>query len=680
MGKESIDRDGSSSEPSDVRPVVRMAPNKPTLTFGEPVKPRDPAQQVPAQSCPPPDPDAEAVAVAAGLPLVRDDLAQDPPRQAASLLPAAKPSPMAEAPATKTSPKSPASELRPSEVRRLSEAAMRAVRRSEPPRPPSTDRRLRSFINVRFDGLLDALEPHIGWMSEDLRADFCASLVHGEVLRAHDHLVTEQERYPKNITIKKTLALYRSQVLQRYEEAFGGLHVVPRKTRSFPSMRVGDRQRLAAAIDGESAIETVIRRSKLDRLRALETLISWFKAGSLEIIVPAGSPVAFHEATSARVYERPRITESTPPPAARKVEVSLHVAQIGGVKPEGRATRAEPPIARDEPDDLPALAARPGTLRRTTRAGLRALGGRAPEKATPLSVEAVTPPVDDVDDAGDRLTVADPIEAAHNAGRMGDAPTKPPPAPVEDFVRDATSGGIPKPGKLPDLGGFELDRASSRPPRADRAESVPPRLASVAPASVAPRLASVAPRPASVAPRASFAAPYEVAPERPREGRLLAGGLAILAALGGIIYFVTSGPNPPPQSPTQKPAPTAPATASLPPTAVVVSTVSASVASGAATDAKPTLMRLALDLEPPYAKVYLDGALLPKDKAHMIPRDGKEHELRVEAAGYRKRKLKFTADGDVRLVVSLEVVPKEAPRVAPTSPAPAPIYDEPSPL
>ncbi len=72
-------------------------------------------------------------------------------------------------------------------------------------------------------------------------------------------------------------------------------------------------------------------------------------------------------------------------------------------------------------------------------------------------------------------------------------------------------------------------------------------------------------------------------------------------------------------------------------------------------------VKLTMDVTPRQAQVYLDQVLLTQPIEKLLPRDGKTHELRVEARGYLPKKTSFQAAGDTNVILSLELAPTWAP-------------------
>ena len=67
-------------------------------------------------------------------------------------------------------------------------------------------------------------------------------------------------------------------------------------------------------------------------------------------------------------------------------------------------------------------------------------------------------------------------------------------------------------------------------------------------------------------------------------------------------------------------------------------------------------VELEVEVSPRYAQVYLDGTLLTKPFKRTLLRDGLEHELRIEAGGYKTQKRKFKLNGNMSFVMALEPI------------------------
>lgn len=526
------------------------------------------------------------------------------------------------------------------------------------------DIRLRPYRPVRYEDLIDLIDPEVGWMTEDQRIELRNALLLGELTRAHDQLVALQERYPKNLTIKKALALFRSQVRGRYEEVLGGLHVVPRKTDAFRSSKRHERERIADFVDGETPVEGVLRKSKCDRLRGLEVLTVWFKSGEIEIVEPRGGALSAGDGSSLVVYEKANVREARrPPPVADSATSS-----VSGYSHAAR--EREPPAVSSFP-----------------RAGLRALaGGQPTQRPTPVAFPPPAPlPSLELEEAPDsrepessRLTLSDPIEAANQIDHMLELESPVPQplvaAPVKSELQAQEAPPTSKPAPEP---------PTSETPTSETQTSEPPKAVVPSPG---PSMATplVAEKIASVRPTFARQDDDDLEPAAARFGLVHLGiaGLVVAAAAIGV-YVAVDGETAPSSTPIgQRSSP--PLTASASALARVPATAPTATQVGAlsATASAPSKsIKLTLQIEPRHARVTLDGkALSLKSKDHLLPRDGQPHELRVEAPGYRRKKVKFNADADTRLVVSLDVAqvtPQNAPHAPePESTAPAPgIYD-----
>lgn len=204
-------------------------------------------------------------------------------------------------------------------------------------------------------------------------------------------------------------------------------------------------------------------------------------------------------------------------------------------------------------------------------------------------------------------------------------------------------------------------------------------LQSVKPAPLAEPAASPpvtsAPNPLSAQvsrPRQLSAAPRPVVSEA-RSGRPVPTGdnitsqrwfvpavVAGVLALGGLLFVLFRGGDsvpPPPPARTNAAStvvtPSLPAPTLLPPVPVVKQTAEPSAAPAA--DGIGATMLFKIQVEPKYARVTLDGVLLTKAPIEVvIPKDGKEHVVRVESAGFHTRKMVFSADADVSMIVALD--------------------------
>lgn len=568
-------------------------------------------------------------------------------------------------------------------------------------RSPSLER-LRSYRPVTVSGVVGSLDAHLAWMTDEQRAELKSAIDAADFVRAHDQLVRLQERYPKNLTIKKAIAQFRAMAMTRLEEVFGGLHVVPRKTRSFPLIRAPERAKFAALIDGAMPIEGVLRRWKQDRLRGMEMLNAWFRVGGIEIVVPAHDPpqdTSSEPMTTSRSVTPLALStssmSSTPPApvverrlsqqSQQRVSSSRYsvVPPAPAPAPKERALRS--PAQEDEDDRVtelprpshePKLSSVAPGARTGTRTGLRPLANRSrkttPNVAVPRFMEEestqsgsrASQPDDDLPAALDpRLTIPEDVsEARKEASRPTTRP--PPPIASESSASESTTAAR----------SVEPPRTSSAPPRmVPTAATTPRSRPPVAAAAIAP-----------------------VKPAATRWG-LIASAVAMFAVGAGVVYVMLG-----PTASTTTTTGSAEAAKTGPRASIASGSAKASAipspfsALGSApnsgspnpnptTSASPdpsttapngSTVQLTFDVEPRFAALYIDGKKLPpKTKKHALPRDNDKHELRVEAVGFKKRKLTFTADADTRLVVSLEILPM--PSVVPTSSASSkPMYEE----
>jgi hypothetical protein len=194
---------------------------------------------------------------------------------------------------------------------------------------------------------------------------------------------------------------------------------------------------------------------------------------------------------------------------------------------------------------------------------------------------------------------------------------------------------------------------------------------------------SAPPAPATSAAASALAVPLE---EPAASGRLAHGvsrrgppwativlGAVAVAAVGIAIYYATRDASPPVVARTGEVTSTAS-------TATAVSTAIASPTSTAtaAETAQPAAAGIAavdlqIDVTPKFAVVYVDNVLLTgRPIKKRIARDDVEHEVRIEAPGYRPLKTKFNGNGDTHLILALEPLPK----VVPPPPPPAGAGDD----
>lgn len=191
------------------------------------------------------------------------------------------------------------------------------------------------------------------------------------------------------------------------------------------------------------------------------------------------------------------------------------------------------------------------------------------------------------------------------------------------------------------------------------------------PPEVAPSVSLLTPTPAVVAPRLEVVESPRMSSAHEREPRKLSTGVLGLAALAIVLCFVAvviaiTRTTPAPAPIAQQTQQVAPPRETAPP---AQPTAPEPAPKGALADT----IRLVIDASPRDARVYVDDVLLtghPIDQK--LPRDGKTHQLRIEAIGYRTSKTTFDANADTKLIIGLEIIPQKA--VAPVPPKSSEVY------
>lgn len=247
----------------------------------------------------------------------------------------------------------------------------------------------------------------------------------------------------------------------------------------------------------------------------------------------------------------------------------------------------------------------------------------------------------------DRATMPDPEEVANQMALMRGMPT-----PSATPAVKAELARVPSPQSV-------LVDSESEVPTVERPAEVEP-VAPLEPgrepavAAAAPPVVAVAAPPRQEPTPAPVAQPAQsVATPRARGGsRIWPFALAAVVATGvaAVAVLAAMREAPPPSEPLGQ-------TALAPQSAVAAAP--ASVTSSAATPgaAKKT-MQLTLEIQPDYARAYLDGVLLTTSaRVQNLPRDGRKYVLRVEAPGFLPHESSFEANGDVRLVIGLNRLP-----------------------
>ncbi len=144
----------------------------------------------------------------------------------------------------------------------------------------------------------------------------------------------------------------------------------------------------------------------------------------------------------------------------------------------------------------------------------------------------------------------------------------------------------------------------------------------------------------------------------PRPAVLIAlGAAAMIAVIVGVVAIRGS-------SSSARPATTTPATGvanqPLPP-APTPTLEAATTTQPSAAKPQPTVLetvQLKIRVDPPYARVTVDGVLLTGSPIEVqLPKDPKEHELRVESTGFKTHTTKFTAEENASFVIALQRLP-----------------------
>lgn len=268
-----------------------------------------------------------------------------------------------------------------------------------------------------------------------------------------------------------------------------------------------------------------------------------------------------------------------------------------------------------------------------------------------------------------RITRADPIEVAAHAelSRL----VTPPPAPAAKMPETSPSPALQKSTTGRPLSDLEI--TTPAPQKKTPQTTAQQSAASATAASTTPS-AVVTSKPAAsvVAEAAPEARPSstEIASTRPdRSRRLVTALVGITGAAVGIavvaIVFASRAPDTAKTGSSSHPgvpSPNAPAGRSGPASSIAPSAVHATPPS--------QNIQLTIDASPRYARVYLDDQKMTEPYELTLPRDGKEHEVRVEAPGHKTRKVPFKSSADLALVIALEPLPKKKNGSVPSAPPP----------
>jgi len=305
----------------------------------------------------------------------------------------------------------------------------------------------------------------------------------------------------------------------------------------------------------------------------------------------------------------------------------------------------EPKRHRSEPPDVPAL-----ELTETPRAPVVAAAPAVTDDARPaakmavLALQEILPHSEPAEAAEPQVRKIIPLRSAPEPDRVD----------ASDTTDTSEASDTPAPPPV-----AEKRKAADKPDAlvaAKKTDSEPP---------ISPRVAVVRTEEEHVAPTSGgsrVAVPVVIV--------LMLGAVAVAA----VLYFRT--PSSPPSVASQAPA--APTTTAATLASPTLGSAPAAASSNAATAV------LTVDVTPRQAQVFLDQVLLTGQPIRVVlPRDGKSHDLRMEARGYLPRKTTFTASGDTNVILSLELAPSwtaaasAAPSQQPTAAPSEDIYGGP---
>lgn len=535
------------------------------------------------------------------------------------------------------------------------------------------------------------LEPLIAWMEEDRRPEFFRQIIRGEFDGAMRLLAKQKERYPRNLTIGKALSVVEDAAASQLLHEVGFPHfevvVTSEPARVRPGSPLSTMLKIARS---STTLGEVLERAPGGKLRTLELIKDLMGDGTMVVRPPPHKRVKSGFGRGG--LSTPAFDPSRDSSPDRELDGDEDLA-LASRKPtrlvEPETSRATMP----DPDEVAAKLAimndLPASLRSSSLRALtpppsdppgRASGGasepQAPAKRQP---EAERPSLD-------ALLAA--IEPAPPTPPSPSATIETPPVPltVSQAIAelDSLAGrAAPRGLDVDDQGEHDADSLPIvlSPPRAvprtepgaarverkqDVEPSEPPAKSSDPPAVEA---RSDRKDELHTTIRSRTLAPAAEEPEKKGPSLLLiTTGLAGLAALVSVVSLVVvmTRPSPTPSEPAAPVVKTVVVTASPP-----VATAPPTSTPGPKDTTNAATMVLEIEVTPKYAQVYLDGVLLPQPIKQTLQRDGKSHELRIEAGGYKPLKKAFDAKGDAQFVLSLE------PRAGKATAAPAGgTYDE----
>ena len=398
---------------------------------------------------------------------------------------------------------------------------------------------------------------------------------------------------PKNLTMAKAASAVRHFALARLEVELGALHATVRTLKALPAEDATSQAReMLLHVDGKTSIEGLLRKSKLDRLAALNVLADLARSEHIELLAPSASPDV-----TMRL-----------PPIPSGTHALVEEIRKGDPPPERESRRPRP------------MASQPPLIGVSERA-----------------IELERPPAS-----------AEPLAAEESQCALG-------------------GGSEPM---------LELEGVNADPPPATKSSTysrndsdrvrfdAPPSVAPPPPhAEVAPAQQPVSARPLSSPRLATPLAMAAVSPQRERRSARTFAIAGVAVALGiALVFVLLSSPTPESTTlgaaaPVQARSPSqigADRTAAVPP---LVSAPSAAASVTVATERSGAMETIVVRIkaDPLYARVFLDGILLTKTPIEVtIPKDEQQHEVNVEAPGFRSKKMNFVADANVSIIAALD--------------------------
>ena len=580
------------------------------------------------------------------------------------------------------------------------------------PRPPMPTPKARPAVSVvhqkaqRTKGppakdpaaVLSALEPLLAWMPEDDRPSLFKHVMCGEYEAALKNLQGHRERYPRNLTIVKAIEVAEdaaaSQLLHELGPATSEVIVIGSESRGGLSPNLLALLRLArqAATLGE-----LLEKSPVGRVRTLQMVTQLSTEGILALRVSArssGFGVGTLSSPSNETVKRRLSGEiiAVGPALNQRSPDEVHNAKTPSPRPvideasfdehdelAQQLERATLPDPGEVAAHLAKLRERHSLIEPLLPPApkpMRKVLSPLPRRDLRAELESEAPPANPSSKPELLLNLIDRMES-EAPPPMPPPESEPPAVAAAPEVREEPSAkATGAPASSVDAG--EDTRPKSKLPKANVAEepAVSPQTAkspggqdeaeeeesprnSMAPLDpkVLDELRKLRPEPIREA---------ELEPGQ-RKSSLLVIVLAATALLASAVslYAVflrpsgapTGQPPPRPTTTAEREAPrvqTAP-----PPTAVPTPAPASAVAPTAVPTQAASVdesVELEVEVSPRYAQVYLDGTLLTKPFKRTLLRDGLEHELRIEAGGYKTQKRKFKLNGNMSFVMALEPI------------------------